>query len=58
MRYRVTRKEVPCSILGRVLANFQVTCYFCPQAVVLGSTQPLTERSTKEFRRGLHATGA
>jgi len=58
MRYSVTRQEVLGSIFGRVLGNFQVTQYFCPQAVVLGSTQPLTERSTKEFRRGLNATGA
>ena len=58
MRYSVTRQKVPGLIFGRVLGNFKVTHYFCPQAVILGSTQPLTERSTKEFRRGLNAAGA
>jgi hypothetical protein len=58
MRYSVTRQAVPGSIFGRVLGHFQVTHYFCPQAVFLGSTQSLTERSTKEFCRGLNTAGA
>ena len=57
MRYSVTRQDITGSILGRVLGNFQVTYYLCPQAVVLGSTQPVTDRITKEFRRGLNAAG-
>jgi len=58
MRYNVTRQKFSGSIFGRVLGNLQVTHYLCPQAVVLGSTQPLKEMSTKEFRRGLNAAGA
>ena len=35
-----------------VLGIFQVACSFCPHSVALGSTQPLTEMSTKEFPWG------
>jgi hypothetical protein len=38
-----TRREVPVSIAGNVLGNFQVTYSFCPHSVVLWSAQPLTE---------------
>jgi len=31
------------------LENFEVTHYFYPHSVVLGSRQPLTELSTKEL---------
>ena len=47
-----TRREVAGSNSGGVLAYFQVA-YFCrPHSVSLGSTQPLTEMSTKEFSWG------
>jgi hypothetical protein len=35
-----TRREVPGSIPGRILGDFQVTCSFCLLSVVLGSTKP------------------
>jgi hypothetical protein len=48
------RQKVPgCSVLGRVLGNFQVTDSLCTvYSVTLGSTQPPTERSAKEFPWG------
>lgn len=42
-------QNVPGSIPGRGLRNFQVTSSFCPHSVAPGSTQPPTETSTKEF---------
>jgi len=44
-----TRREVPASVPGRVLGNFQVTYSFCAHSVALGSTRRLAEMSTKEF---------
>jgi hypothetical protein len=41
--------ECPGSIPERVLGNFQVTYYFCAHSLTLGSTQSLTEISTKKF---------
>jgi hypothetical protein len=52
LRHCATRQEVPGSIHGRVLGKFQVTCSFCQHSVALGSTQPVTEMSTKEFPWG------
>ena len=46
------RREVPGSISGRVLENIQMSYSFRPHSVALGSTQPLTEISTKEFTWG------
>jgi hypothetical protein len=37
------------SITSRVLENFQLSYSFCPHSVALGSTQPLTDISTKGF---------
>jgi hypothetical protein len=39
------------------LEIFQVTYSFCPHSVALGSTQLLTEMSTKEFSWGWSVTG-
>ena len=41
--------DVPGSIPGRNVGNFQLTHSFYPLSVALGSTQPVTEMSTKEF---------
>jgi len=41
--------EVPGSIPNRVLGNFRVTYSFSAHLLALGSTQPLTEISTKKF---------
>jgi hypothetical protein len=49
---RVTRREVPCSIPGRVLGSFQKPHSFCPHSVALVSVQPLTEMNTEEFPWG------
>jgi len=38
---------------GGVLGNFKVTYSFCPHSVALGSTHPLTEKTTKEFPWGV-----
>jgi hypothetical protein len=46
------KREVPFSILGKILGNYQVTYSFCPHSVALGSTQPLTEVSkVRQARR-------
>ena len=45
------RQEVPGSISGGVLGNFQVA-QSCPHSEALGSTQPLAEMSIKEFPWG------
>ena len=52
LRHCVSRWEVPGSIPGRVLEHFQLTYSFCPQSVILGSTQPLTDTNTDEFPWG------
>ena len=53
LRQCTTRGEGdPGSIHDRVLVNFLVTYSFCPYAVALGSTQHLTEMSTKEYSWG------
>jgi hypothetical protein len=44
-----TRWEFPGSIPGMILGNFQVMYSFYSHSLVLRSTQPLTEISTKEF---------
>ena len=56
MRHCATIREVPGSIPGRALGNFQVTSSFYPHSVALGSTQPLAEMSTKEFPWGKEGT--
>jgi hypothetical protein len=48
----VAAREIPSSISGRVLGNFQVPYSFYTHSVALGSTQPLTKMSTKEFTWG------
>jgi hypothetical protein len=45
----VFQVEVPGSIPDKVLGKFRVTYSFCAHSLALGSTQPLTEMSTKEF---------
>jgi hypothetical protein len=52
LRHCSTILEVPGSIPCRVLGNFQVTSYFCPQSLALGLTQPLTEMTTRKFSWG------
>jgi hypothetical protein len=42
LRHYATRQEVPGSIPGSDLGNFQVFYSFCPHSVTLGSSQPLT----------------
>jgi hypothetical protein len=42
-----TKLEVPVSISGRVLGNFQVACSYCPHFEAMWSTQPLTEMNAK-----------
>jgi hypothetical protein len=39
------------ALRGGVLGNFKVIYSFCAQSEALGSTHPLTERTTKEFPR-------
>ena len=53
----MTRREVLSLIPGRTLGNFQVTCSACPHSVALASTQPVTERSTKELPWGYSVAG-
>jgi hypothetical protein len=50
LRHKI--REVPGLISGRILGSFQVTSYFCPHSVALGSTQILTEMSTRELPWG------
>jgi hypothetical protein len=42
-----TRNEVPGSITGRILGNFQVIYSFCPHSVALGSNQPLNRNENQ-----------
>ena len=51
LRHRAAWRVVPSSIPCRVLGHFLVTCFFC-HSISLGSTQPVTEMSTKEFHGG------
>jgi hypothetical protein len=52
LRHYATRREVPRSIPCTVLENFQVTYSFRPHSAAVGSTQPPTKMSTKEFPWG------
>jgi hypothetical protein len=47
-----TKRKIQCSILRKVLWNFQVTYSFRPHSAAVGSIQPLTEMCTKEFPWG------